>query len=294
MLTIPIAFASAIESREGDAGRDWLTALPLAVAELCERWSLTINGEPRHGHLALVVPVRRDDEACVLKLSWQDADTVHEARALALWNGRSMVRLLESAPDLGALLLERLDAGRTLFDLPMNDAITTAGEMLRNLVMPGDASLPKATAHASALVHSLPQRWEELGQPFPRRTLDRTIALAESLSQGTTSTMVNWDLHYGNILHSSDRNEWVAIDPKATIGDPESGVAQLFWTRISDVSSRSAFHDHLDALIEAAALDRQLATDWTFLRVVDFWLWELGMSLNHDPGGCEILVDWLA
>ena len=293
MITVPADFASGILAREGDAGRAWLAALPNTVADLCRRWNLTVEGQPWHGHLAIVVPVRRDAEPCALKISWQDTDTAHEALALKLWNGRDTVRLLESSPDHGAMLLERLDAQRTLFDLSLDQAIPIAGAMVRNLAIPGDPSLPTAAGLAAEIARTVPERWERLGRPIPLPLIDQAIELASALSSSSASTMVNWDLHYGNVLYSPARQQWVAIDPKPATGAPESGIAQLLWTRIADMAGPAIFHRHLDALIEAAGLDADQTRAWTLVRVVDFWLWELSVGLTDDPGGCAIILDWL-
>jgi streptomycin 6-kinase len=293
MITVPASFADGIQSREGEAGRAWLAALPNTVAHLCRRWNLAVEGQPWHGHLAIVVPVRRDAEPCALKVSWSTAETVHEAHALEVWNGRTTVRLLESAPDHGAMLLERLDAQRTLFDIPLDLAIPVAGEIVRTLAVPGDAALPIVAGLAAEIARTVPERWERLGRPVPLHLIDQAIELASALSSSSATTMVNWDLHYGNVLYSPARHAWVAIDPKPATGAPESAIAQLLWTRIADMAGPADLHRHLDALIESAGLDAGQTRAWTLVRVVDFWLWELSVGLTDDPGGCATIMDWL-
>lgn len=113
-VTVPDALV-AERRRDGAAGRAWLDALPSQVDAWCARWSLTRDvGEVRSGAHALVVPVRRDGERCALKLSWRAGVATGEAAALAAWAGRGAVRLLDSDDTGDVLLLERLDAGRTL------------------------------------------------------------------------------------------------------------------------------------------------------------------------------------
>jgi streptomycin 6-kinase len=294
MISIPPEFAATIESREGTLGRIWLDELPNVVAELCQRWHLSVDGDPMHGHLAIVVPVRRQNESYALKVSWQDVDTIHEARALQLWNGRGTVQVLASSPQHGAMLIEWLDPHRTLFGLPLDDAIRMAGTMVRNLAVPGDSTLPTATGLAESITRSAPERWEHLGRPIAVQWIDQAVALGTEVSQVPATSMVNWDLHYGNVLFSPTYRRWVATDPKPAVGVPESGIAPLIWTRISDFSSSSHLHQVLDRLISVAELDAALTHKWLCLRVVDFWLWELSVGLNDDPGGCAIILDWLA
>ena len=105
--------------------------------------------------------------------------------------------------------------------------------------------------------------------------------------------MVNWDLHYGNVLFAPTRQAWLAIDPKPATGTPEFGIAQLLWTRIDEMAGPADFHRHLAALIESAGLDANLTHAWTLVRVVDYWLWALGIGLTEDPRRCATLLDWL-
>lgn len=293
MIVVPEEFAAGFQAREGAAGRAWIASLPGSVADLCRRWLLTIDGPPRYGHLAIVVPVRRGAEPLALKVSWQDTETVHEAHALAVWNGHGTVRLLESAPDLGAMLLERLDPERTLFSLPLNQAMTTAGRIARRLAVPGDASLPTVASLADGIARTVPERWERLARPVPTRLIARVIELAQRLPDPTTRTMVNWDLHFGNVLFAPGRQEWVAIDPKPATGAPEFGIAQILWPRIDEMSGPAEFQRHLAALIEAAGLDAEQSRSWAFVRVVDYWLWALSIGLTEDPRRCATLLEWL-
>ena len=292
-MIVPAEFATQSEARTGSAGRAWVDTLPQTVDDLCRRWCLVVEDHPRFGGMSLAIPVRRDAEPCVLKLGWIDADTMHEAHALQLWNGRDMVRLLESSPEQGAMLLERLDAQRTLFDLPLDQAIPIAGEMVRNLAVPGDDTLPTVAELAATAATIMPKRWADRGHSVPRRVTDEAVDLATSLPTSTVTTMVNWDLHYGNVLFSPARQQWVGIDPKPATGVPEYGIAQIFMTRIADLTSAADFHWHLDVLIGSAGLDADLSRAWMRVRVVDFWLWELSVGLTDDPGGCATIMEWL-
>ncbi len=294
MITVPADFIASIATREGATGRRWLADLPRIVDALSQQWKLVLDGAPWSGHLALVLPVRQADRPCALKISWQDADTAHEAHALELWQGRDVVELLASSPDDGAMLLERLAPERTLFTLPLDAAFSVAGRILRNLAIPGDDTFPTVPSLARKLVRSLPHRWREHGQGvIPSPIIDRACELAARQVDSTVTTMVNWDLHHGNVLFSPHRQQWFAIDPKPALGVPESGLAPLFWTRITDIAGPSELHRLLDKLIDVAELDAAATRDWLFVRAVDFWLWELAGGLTDDPGGCALIIDWL-
>jgi streptomycin 6-kinase len=128
---------------------------------------------------------------------------------------------------------------------------------------------------------------------MPRHLLDQACDLAAQLGRSTERLLVNYDLHYADVL-ASEREPWLAVDPKVVVGDPEFGVAQLLWRRLEDIEAQGGLERHFRLLTEAAALDHQRARAWTLVRCVDYWLWGLSVGLTEDPARCEIIVNWLA
>src|SRR5688500_9041313 len=107
-------------------GRNWLASLPELLGRCLDRWELVLDATPGslpwNGHGAIVVPVRRRraeggmPESAVLKVAYPHEEALVERHALTLWAGDGAVRLLASDADAGAMLLERLDADRSLQD----------------------------------------------------------------------------------------------------------------------------------------------------------------------------------
>ncbi len=292
MVIVPEAFAVDTIAREGENGRSWITSLPQIIKSLCQKWHLVVDGSPRHGYLGLVVPVRCGDELCVLKISWLDEVTQEEAAALIAWDGQGAVRLLAHEPDAGAMLLERLDFGRSLQDVAIGEAVMVAGHLLRRLAIPAVGGFRPLSVVAPMTADSLEERWVANGRPFSRYLLEKARDDALQLSSHTASLLVNYDLHYADVL-AGEREPWLVVDPKVVIGDPEYGVAQLLWTRLEDMRANGGLDRHFRLLVEAAALDGPLAHAWTLVRCVDYWLWGLSVGLTEDPARCAMIVDWL-
>lgn len=292
MIIVPQAFAGATVTREGDAGREWIDALPGLVEELCRRWHLTLEGGVIAGYLGLVIPARRVEEPCVLKVSWIDESTADEALALAAWKGQGAVQLLDAQPALGALLLERLDHRRSLNDVEIGEAVETAGRLLRRLAIPAPPGFRPLKLVAQDISRALPQRWEQYHRPMPRLWLEQACELAVQLGATAGNLLVNYDLHYEDVLRGQ-REPWLAVDPKVVAGDPEYGIAQLLWCRLEDIEARGGLDRHFHTIIEAAALDPVRALSWTLVRCVDYWLWALSVGLTDDPARCEVIVKWL-
>lgn len=292
MITVPDDFAAATVGREGEAGRRWIDGLPTLVQALCERWSLVVDGPVMHGYLGLVVPVRSSDELAVLKVSWIDESTADEAIALTAWAGRGAVRVFKADQSLGALVLERLDARRSLNDVAVAEAVRIAGRLLRRLAIPAPDGVRSLSTVANALARNLPERWERYGRPMPRRVVEQACGAASELGPSSGKLLVNYDLSYTDVL-ASTREPWLAVDPKVVAGDPEYGPAPLLWCRFDEIEAHAGLERCFRALCAAADLDLDLARRWTLVRCVDYWLWELSVGWKDDPARCASIINWL-
>jgi streptomycin 6-kinase len=224
----PVEFAAQASIE----GRESIAALPALLDRLCQRWRLQVeDGAVACGYHGVVVPVRRGAERCVLKLSWPAERAVDEARALAAWRGQGAVLLLKADAQVGALLLERLDATLTLDSLELRAAAQVAGRLLRRLAIPAPEGVRRLRAVANAIAVSLPGRQERLGRPVPKGWLATAGGLAHELGTSAGDRLVHADLHYGNVL-AGNREPWLAIDPSrspATQSTPSRSCCGHGW-----------------------------------------------------------------
>ncbi|WP_436493916.1 aminoglycoside phosphotransferase family protein [Actinokineospora sp. HUAS TT18] len=259
MLTVPPDFADGFTEPDE---RRWITDLPDLAARCLRRWDLTVDGDPRHGYVAIVVPVRRaDGTPAVLKLPWPHEEAEHEARTLSLWDGDGAVRLLAHEPADWSMLLERLDPDTSLLDVPVAEAIDVVAGLARRLDRPAPADLRHVAATAARWANELAAS----DSAVPRELVDQAAAYCRELGPKAGNRLVNEDLHYANVLRG-DREPWLVIDPKPISGDPEFGALALIWNRIDDPRAR------LDAVAAAMDLDHDLARRWSFVRAVETWV----------------------
>ncbi|MFT7870975.1 MULTISPECIES: aminoglycoside phosphotransferase family protein [Amycolatopsis] len=268
-LRVPPLFAARAPKVLGPEAVPWLAALPELAAEYARKWGCAFEGEAMHGYVGVVQPARlADGTPVVLKLGWRDAESADEPLALSTWAGRGAV-LLESAPDDGVLLLERLDPDRTLGDLPLRSAIPLIGGLARRLAVPAPVSMRRRLhSEAARLTEELPRRWAELGEPFEKRLVDDAVAICRELGPSAGDLLVNEDLHFQNVL-AATREPWLVIDPKPLAGDLEWGVIPLFWNRFTE----STLDERFALIVASHELDAERARAWTLVRAVQNWIW---------------------
>ena len=291
------------------AGRDWLTSLPGLIADRLDEWALVPDLEPGalpwHGHGGIAIPVRRrsGDEsaahgnhgnAAVLKVAFPHEEATREHHALALWGGHGAVRLLAADAGSCALLLERLEAGRSLQDVPLDTAVPVWGGLVRRLsVVPDDRpewqEIDHVAARAEQWSDELPESWERLGRPFPRWLLEAALEVCQTRGavgrRSGTDVLVHADLHYLNILARPGHDEpgsdahtdgWAAIDPQPLIGEAEFAVAPVLWNRLRELPRTdpgAALLARCRDFATAAGLDAEASRQWSLAREVENALW---------------------
>ncbi|GAB2990768.1 aminoglycoside phosphotransferase family protein [Saccharothrix stipae] len=279
MITVPAGFGSLL----GEEASSWVASLPALATRFCARWRLTPDGDPLHGHVAVVLPVRlADGHPAALKLTWLDEESRDEFAALAAWAGPGVVELLRHDDEHGALLLERLDHTRTLADAPIEEALAVTGGLLRRLRVPAG---PRYRRYAFSDVVA---RNAALGDPLPSALVEQALELGRDLCRTAGTTLVNQDLHYENVLRGY-REPWLMIDPKPLSGDPEVGVIPLLWNRFGELDGERGLRDRLAALCDIGELDADRARAWTFCRAVETWLWCLTEDLDWMAAATEAI-----
>jgi streptomycin 6-kinase len=263
-----------------ERGPEWaafVERLPRVLREVMDEWALELDGEPRHGFCALVLPVRHAGRAAVLKLGFPDDESEHEGLALQRWGGDGAVRLLSADPHRGALLLERLHE-TDLCSVPVEEACAVVGERYARLHVPAPPQLRPLTSYVG--------RWtEQLADlprvaPLPHRLAQQAVSLGHDLvsDAGSTGTLIHADLHYENVL-AGDREPWLVIDPKPVSGDPHYEPAPMLWNRWDEVVAsgdvRTAVRRRFHVLVDTAGLDEDRARDWVVVRMLHNALWEL-------------------
>jgi streptomycin 6-kinase len=153
----------------------------------------------------------------------------HELTALRLADGQGCVALLRDAPDLGALLLERL--GPPLFELGVpivrrhKILCDTAAGMWRPAP---DCGLPTGADRARTLADFVAETWESLDRPCSERAIDDALTCARrraAAHDDERAVLVHGDVHQLNTLQAGP--VFKLIDPDGLLAEPECDLGTV-------------------------------------------------------------------
>ncbi|MBB6421473.1 APH(6)-I family aminoglycoside O-phosphotransferase [Streptomyces sp. AK010] len=280
-IEVPDALAASLTRNGGEEERAWITALPALVAQLLSRWELKRDGGVASGEASLVVPVRRaEGTRAALKLQMPREETTAALTGLRAWNGNGVVRLLDHDPVSSAMLLERLDASRTLASVEDDDVAmrTLAGLLERLHSVPAPDGLRGLGGIAREMLEAVPEAVGSLADPADRQRLRAWASVVTELVGEPGGRMLHWDLHYDNVL-AAEREPWLAIDPEPLAGDPGFDLWPALdtgWEKLVAAGDPlRVVRRRFDLLTEALGLDRERAAGWTLGRLLQNTLWDI-------------------
>ncbi|MGK5637798.1 aminoglycoside phosphotransferase family protein [Streptomyces sp. URMC 126] len=288
LITVPPKLAEHHEEHNPEHAAEWIAGLPDLAAGFLDRWNLRPDGEPAHGYVALVLPVRREDGTpAALKLQPIDDERAGEPLALRAWNGGGAVRLLEHDPATATLLLERLDATRSLDDEPDAEAalLTLAGLLARLHTAPAPEGMRHLGDVVREMLTGVPEALPALEDPAERRWLADCAEVVRDVADEPGDRLLHWDLHYENVLAplpgspAAERGPWLAIDPVPLVGDPCFDLMPAFDNRWDDLVATGdverAVRRRFDLMTDVLSLDRGRAARWTMARALQNSLWDV-------------------
>lgn len=266
---IPEKFARTTVEVYGTAGAEWLQRLPSLIADCERRWSLTVArpfANLSYNYVASAV--RADGTDVVLKAGVPSPELLTEIAALRLYDGHGIVQLLDADPELGILLLERLNPGTPLAHLDDDEEATSiAARVMRQLWRPAppEHAFPTVARWAAGLQRMRAHFGGTTG-PFPTALVEEAEHLfAELIGSMSEVVLLHGDLHHENIL-AAEREPWLALDPKGIVGEPAYEVGALLRNRLPEPLSGAApgriLARRVDQLAAELHFDRARIRGW--------------------------------
>jgi streptomycin 6-kinase len=227
------------------------------------RWNLIPDGEMITTRTANLLPVTRDGELAMLKLSYEEDERLGGV-LMEWWGGEGAARVL--ARDDTALLLERATGASSLADMAGSRHDDEACRILcgtaARLHAPRSKPLPELVP-LDAWFRDLEPAAAIHGGILTRCAETARLLLAEPHEVG----VLHGDLHHGNVLDFGTRG-WLAIDPKRLIGERGFDFANIFTNPdLADptrpvATESGCFARRLGVIVEAAGLERRRLLSW--------------------------------
>jgi streptomycin 6-kinase len=222
--------------------------------EVANEWQLTLGPRIASGRYSYVAPA---GENAILKvIPPEDVSASQQAEVLQFWHGDGAVRLLRHDARRRALLLERLVPGTEASAASEDEAIAAAIAAGRRIWRP----VPRGVTYPT--IRDDVERW------LPD---DATFELVPAARRSYVSltprhdTVLHADLHHHNILLRG--TEWVVIDPKPMVGEPEYDIAPFLWNPLGSTSTRERTVRRISAFADAG-LDGDRIRTWAIVRGV--------------------------
>ena len=272
----------------GDVGRAWVESLPRLLAELEERWSVTLLGPLPGGSESYVARARtRDGGHRVVKLGIPGNDLTGEAAVLAAADGHGYALLHAHDVERSALLMELL--GTSLHRLTWSPERTLA-VLADTLVEAWQVPLETAPAvtvgidDKATLLHAMVgDLWERLERPCPAPVVGRALRYAERRAatlDPDRCVVVHGDAHPGNTLRvaaprAGAASGFVLVDPDGfrCAAAYDLGVAVREWA-----VGRSALEGYCRLLADRTGVAAPEIWEWGYLERVSTGLYVLSFG----------------
>jgi streptomycin 6-kinase len=252
------------------------------VTRAVERWGLTL-GEPYPdvypGNFVCRCSLA-DGTRAVIKTEPERGDGdefLSGIEALLLYGGRGMVRVLELVRAERVVLMEIVEPGATTWREPIDRALEAVASVTRMLrkAPPPDGGFPDVRSYLRAW----PNHGRLYGGPGPIdvdlfETGERLFV--ELCDTSAAPVVLHGDLHFGNVLRS-ERESWLAIDPKGVIGEPCYEVGDVFRNRVDELYQGSdpirAMRRRVEALANLTGFDCERIRLWALAQAVLSEIW---------------------
>lgn len=280
---LPELFVRNIVDIHQDMGRDWIKNLPCLLEKYQDLWQITLVGVAPDLSYNLILRAKHNTSkrSFIFKAGVPNRNLDSEILCTNYYAGRGCVELINYSSVDGVLLLEEATPGATLATLTRNGQDSTAVGICADVILKlhkhketfnnYSSHLPNLTKYMSdfAMIRKL---IFDKNIAFDLKLLELAEQKYDALLASTTDTVIlHGDLHHFNIL-SSERDNWLAIDPHGVIGDPAFEVAAFMrnpypgFLTIPDF--KELLHQRLELFAKLLPYDKYRIWGWSFAQTI--------------------------
>lgn len=282
-MKLPEGFIKTLHDIHKDAS-PWLERLPQHLETLRQRWQIRVLTEPsqlpRLSYNLVMFAEGFDGRPYVLKMSPASDEFTREIKALQLYDGQGMARLIEADDTLAAMLLERLEPGISLWhtsaeNAKADDAAThTIATIMQGLWR------PVPDVHNLRSLESWTQALRNYqGQALPKDITDKAKHLLRELLPTSSPVLLHGDLHHDNVLRAT-REPFLAIDPKGLVGNRIYDVTPALFNPDAPLLAKQPqlikiLERRASIFSETLGLDKKEILSWAYVQCVLSTIWSI-------------------
>ncbi|PGS53392.1 aminoglycoside phosphotransferase family protein [Bacillus sp. AFS041924] len=277
MIKLPEQFIKTIKDIHKEKGEIWLENFE-DLCKKCEiRWNMKILS-PFELSYNFVAPIIIDGQSnAVIKLAVPNAEFNDEIEALNECKDADFVKVIDSDPDEGILILEQLLPGNTLASIENEEeAMLIAVKVMKNLWKKPTTltKLPTILNREKSFSRIVEKFPNGIG-PFSKDTLlDAFSTFKEMNKSQTTQYLLHGDLHHYNLLNAGE-NTWKVIDPKGLVGEREYDLIQFLLNNLEGKDISKTLERRIERLVNELDLNKERLLLWGYSHAVLSTCWSL-------------------
>ncbi len=260
----------------GQDGEKWLKQIPEIIKVYEVKWSLKVFPPYNLTYNYIAPAVLDNGSRAVLKIGFpKDKEFQSEIEALSVFNGNGSVNLLNADRKKAVILIEQVNPG-----IPLSTIIddTKATRILASVMkklwkpLPKNNNFQTISQWTNALA-KYPNRYKDFNNPpIPWSLTNQAAKLfKELIATSYPLVLTHADLHHDNIL-KSDRDRWLAIDPKGIAAEPAYDTAAMIrnpYKIIKDVQDiDKLLKNRIMVLSQELGIDPKRIHKWCFAQTV--------------------------
>ncbi|QGH63963.1 aminoglycoside phosphotransferase family protein [Serratia proteamaculans] len=251
-----------------------------ALIPYLQRWQLQPDGQAFETHSSLLMPVRYQGAAAMLKVA-REQEEKFGGLLMCWWQGEGAARVLAWHED--GILLERAQGRLSLAQMVRDGEDRQATAILCQVVARLHAPRAEPLPELIPLDQWFNSLWPAAQAHGGMLRLSASVA-AELLTSPREQTVLHGDIHHDNVLDFAERG-WLAIDPKRLYGERAFDYANIFCNPNYGIATDpDIFLCRVEQVCRLAGLDRQRLLRWilAWAGLSAAWFMEDGEAADID------------
>ncbi len=251
-----------------------------ALIPYMQRWQLQPDGQAFETHSSLLMPVRYQGAAAMLKIA-REQEEKFGGLLMCWWQGEGAARVLAWHED--GILLERAQGSRSLPQMVRDGDDRQATEILCQVVARLHAPRAEPLPELIPLHQWFNSLWPAAQAHGGMLRLSARVA-AELLTSPRGQTVLHGDIHHDNVLDFGERG-WLVIDPKRLYGERAFDYANIFCNPNYGIATDpDIFQRRVVQICQLAGLERQRLLQWilAWAGLSAAWFMEDGEAADID------------